>query len=247
MLTLVLGPLLIFIFTIFLTVAGLGAAFIVIPTLYYLGVPLKEAMAIGLLLNAVSMSFASIGYIKNHLVNFKAAIPIIVFGIVFSPLGAYSTKYFSKELLLVLFVLFLIFAGTMMLFYKPKQTQKRKLNEWTLGSILGIVAGYLGGLLGVGGGNFIVPGLVWSGFNPKNASGTTAFIVIFLSFAGFLGHIAIGKIDIMLLSLCIAASIAGALVGSWAMTTKLNANQVKKIIAVVLYIVALKMLWSLIK
>jgi uncharacterized membrane protein YfcA len=247
MLTLILGPLLIFIFTIFLTVAGLGAAFIVIPTLYYLGVPLKEAMAIGLLLNAVSMSFASIGYIKNHLVNFKAAIPIIVFGIVFSPLGAYSTKYFSKELLLVLFVLFLIFAGTMMLFYKPKQTQKKSLNEWTLGSILGIFAGYLGGLLGVGGGNFIVPGLVWSGFNPKNASGTTAFIVIFLSFTGFLGHIAIGKIDIVLLSLCITASIAGALVGSWAMTTKLSANQVKKIIAVVLYIVALKMFWGLIK
>ncbi|MGE4547362.1 MAG: sulfite exporter TauE/SafE family protein [Desulfurella sp.] len=247
MLTLVLGPLLIFIFTIFLSVAGLGAAFIVIPTLYYFGVALKEAMAIGLLLNAVSMSFASIGYIKNHLVNFKAAIPIIVFGIVFSPLGAYSTKYFSKELLLVLFVLFLIFAGTMMLFYKPKQAQKRKLNEWTLGSILGISAGYLGGLLGVGGGNFIVPLLVWSGFSPKNASGTTAFIVIFLSFAGFLGHIAMGKIDIVLLSLCLIASIAGALVGSWAMTTKLSANQVKKIIAIVLYVVALKMLWSLIK
>ncbi|WP_291492823.1 sulfite exporter TauE/SafE family protein [Desulfurella sp.] len=247
MLTLILGPLIIFIFTIFLTVAGLGAAFIVIPTLYYLGIPLKEAMAIGLLLNAVSMSFASIGYIKNHLVNFKAAIPIIVFGIVFSPLGAYSTKYFSKELLLLFFVLFLLFAGTMMLFYKPKQTEQKKVNDWALGSILGVGAGYLGGLLGVGGGNFIVPGLVASGFNPKNASGTTAFIVIFLSFAGFLGHIAMGNIDIVLLSLCIAASIAGALVGSWAMTTKLSANQVKKIIAIVLYVVAIKMLWGLIK
>ncbi len=247
MLTLILGPLLIFVFTIFLSIAGLGAAFIVIPTLYYLGVPLKEAMAIGLLLNAVSMSFASIGYIKAKLVNFKAAIPIIVFGVVFSPLGAYSTKYFSKELLLVFFILFLLFAGTMMLFYKPKQSQKRTVNEWFLGSFLGIGAGYLGGLLGVGGGNFIVPGLVWSGFDPKKASGTTAFIVIFLSFSGFLGHIAMGSIDITLLSICIIASIAGALVGSWAMTKKLNANQVKKIIAIVLYIVAIKMLWGLIK
>lgn len=247
MLTFILGPILIFIFTIFLTVAGLGAAFIVIPTLYYLGVPLKEAMAVGLLLNAISMSVASISYYRARLINFKAAMPIIAFGIIFSPLGAYSTKYFSKELLLVLFVMFLLFAGTMMLFYKPKQTQQKKVNDWTLGSILGIGAGYLGGLLGVGGGNFIVPGLVWSGFNPKNASGTTAFIVIFLSFAGFLGHVAMGKIDIMLLCVCIAASIAGALVGAWAMTTKLSANQVKKIIAIVLYVVAIKMLWGLIK
>ena len=29
------------------------------------------------------------------------------------------------------------------------------------GSTVGAVAGYLGGLLGVGGGNFIVPVLVW--------------------------------------------------------------------------------------
>ena len=96
MLVFIVGPLLIFIFTIFLTVAGLGAAFIVIPTLYYLGVPLKEAMAIGLLLNTISMIVASIGYYKAKLINFKTAIPIIAFGIIFSPLGAYSTRYFSK-------------------------------------------------------------------------------------------------------------------------------------------------------
>lgn len=246
MLTLTLGPILIFIFTILLAIAGLGAAFIVIPTLNFLGVPLKEAMAIGLLLNAISMSFASIGYIKARLVNFKAALPIIVFGVVFSSLGAYSTKYFSTEWLRVFFVLFLLFAGTMMLFYKPKQTEKRNINEWLLGSFVGVGAGYLGGLLGVGGGNFIVPVLVWSGFNPKNASGTTAFIVIFLSLSGFFGHIALGKINIALLGLCIAASIAGALVGSWAMTKKLSADQVKKIIGIVLYGVAIKMLWGLI-
>jgi uncharacterized membrane protein YfcA len=43
------------------------------------------------------------------------------------------------------------------------------------------VAGFLGGLLGVGGGNFIVPVLNWVGFDAKVAAGTTAFVVVDLS------------------------------------------------------------------
>ena len=77
---------LVFVFTTVLTIAGVGSAFIVIPTFYWLGVPLTEAMAIGLLLNAISMAFASANYIRYKLVLFRTAIPIIVLAVVFSPL-----------------------------------------------------------------------------------------------------------------------------------------------------------------
>jgi len=157
---------LVFVFTTVLTIAGVGSAFIVIPTFYWLGVPLTEAMAIGLLLNAISMTFASANYIRYNLVLFRTAVPIILLAVVFSPLGAYSTKYFPKEFLILLFVLFLVFAASMMLFYKPKKKadgQGDGGKELTTGIGLGIGAGYLGGLLGVGGGNFIVPALVWLG------------------------------------------------------------------------------------
>lgn len=68
-----------------------------------------------------------------------------------------------------------------MLFYRSKakdiETSTGKLLGY--GITVGGFAGFLGGLLGVGGGNFIVPVLVWLGFNPKKASATTSFIVIF--------------------------------------------------------------------
>ena len=112
---------LVFVFTTVLTIAGVGSAFIVIPTFYWLGVPLTEAMAIGLLLNAISMTFASANYIRYKLVLFRTALPIIVLAVVFSPLGAYSTRYFPKNVLILLFVIFLVFAASMMLFYKPKK------------------------------------------------------------------------------------------------------------------------------
>jgi hypothetical protein len=247
MMTIAIASVLVFLFTTVLTIAGVGAAFIIIPTFYWLGIPLTEAMAVALLLNAISMSFASVNYIRYKLVSFRTAVPIIILAVIFSPLGAYSTRYFSKELLILIFCAFLFFAGSMMLFYTPKtkrddHASSRK--ELKTGIGLGIGAGYLGGLLGVGGGNFIVPTLVWLGFDSKRASATTAFIVIFSSLSGFFGHTAMGNIKWQLLLPAAAASIAAAIVGSWLMHRKLEAKQVKQIIGIVLYAIAAKMAWG---
>jgi uncharacterized protein len=246
--TIIIASVLVFLFTTVLTIAGVGAAFIIIPTFYWLGIPLTEAMAVALLLNAISMSFASVNYVRYKLVAFRTAIPIILLAIVFSPLGAYSTRFFSKEFLIIIFSAFLVFAGSMMLFYAPaKKTEPLSSpgKELKTGIGLGAVAGYLGGLLGVGGGNFIVPTLVWLGFDTKRASATTAFIVIFSSLSGFFGHAAIGNINWRLLLFAAVGSVAGAIAGSWLMHRKLQAGQVKKIIGVVLYAIAVKMLWGL--
>ncbi|HEX9135649.1 MAG TPA: sulfite exporter TauE/SafE family protein [Nitrospirota bacterium] len=239
---------LVFAFTTVLTIGGVGSAFIVIPTFYWLGIPLTEAMAVGLLLNAVSMTFASANYIRYNLVLFKTAIPIIILAVLFSPLGVYSTRFFPKNALILLFVLFLVFAASMMLFYKPKKKEEDHASsgrELEAGVGLGIGAGYLGGLLGVGGGNFIVPALVWLGIDPKKASATTAFVVVFASLAGFFGHAATGSANWNLLAFAAFGSVAGALLGSWLMHKKLDANQVKKIIGIVLYAIAAKMAWGL--
>ncbi len=239
---------LVFVFTTVLTIAGVGSAFIVIPTFYWLGVPLTEAMAIGLLLNAISMTFASANYIRYNLVLFRTAIPVILLAVLFSPIGAYSSRYFPKNVLILLFVFFLVFAASMMLFYKPKkkaESQGEGGKEIRTGIGLGIGAGYLGGLLGVGGGNFIVPALVWLGIDPKKASATTAFIVVFASLSGFFGHAATGSVNWSLLSFAAVGSVAGAILGSWLMHKKLDANQVKKVIGIVLYVIAGKMAWGL--
>jgi uncharacterized membrane protein YfcA len=242
------ATLIVFVFTTVLSVAGLGGAFIIIPVFYWLGVPLQEAMAIGLLLNAVGMSFASINYVRYGLVAFKTAIPIIVLAVIFSPIGAWSTQYVSKNLLILFFTVFILFAASMMLFFRPKKKEHDHpdhRSELKTGVSVGIASGYVGGLLGVGGGNLIVPALIWLGFDPKRASATTAFIVILPSLAGFFGHAALGNINWTLLAFATVGSITGALAGSWLMHTKLDANQVKKIIGIVLYAVAAKMAWGL--
>jgi uncharacterized membrane protein YfcA len=135
----------------------------------------------------------------------------------------------------------------MMLFYKPKQkeTESSRSRQIISGVSVGAFAGFLGGLLGVGGGNFIVPVLVWLGYNPKKASATTSFIVIFSSFSGFLGHATVGTISLKLLGFTAVGSALGAVVGAWLMTEKLKREHVKLVIGIVLLGIATKMIWNL--
>ncbi|MEM4721078.1 MAG: sulfite exporter TauE/SafE family protein [Candidatus Methanomethylicaceae archaeon] len=249
MATLIIASALVFLFTTILTIAGVGAAFILIPVFLALGIPLLTAMSTALLLNAVAMVFASMSYAKEKLIVFKVALPILIVASILSPLGARTAENLPRVTLLWMFVGFLIFAGSMMLFYKAKEhaveTDAKKLVGYGVG--VGSLAGYLGGLLGVGGGNFIVPVLVWLGFNPKKAAATTAFIVIFSSFSGFLGHASLGNIDMKLLAFCATGSVAGALFGAYLMKKKLSGKQVKTAIGLILYLIAVKMIWDLIK
>jgi len=247
MLTYIIAGIVTFGFTTVLTIAGVGAAFILIPVFLALGIPLLTAMSTALLLNSVAMIFASISYAREKLIVFKAAIPILIAATMLSPLGARTAEHLPESLLKWLFVGFLVFAGSMMLFYRAKERKIESSTKKSVGYGVGVgsLAGYLGGLLGVGGGNIIVPVLVWLGFNPKKAAATTAFIVIFSSFSGFLGHISIGNINLWLLSLCVIGSISGALLGAYLMKRKLSAGQVKLAIGIILYLIAIKMIWDL--
>lgn len=245
--TLLLASLLVFVFTALLTVAGVGAAFIIVPTFYWLGIPLAEAMAVGLLLNVASLGLASVTYIRKGLVNFRAALPIIVVSVLLSPLGVRSAHLIERNLLLALFAGFLLFAAGMMFFYRPrpKVVVTTGYKPLVSGGLVGGVAGYLGGLLGVGGGNIILPVLVGMGFDPKIASATTAFAVVFASLSGFLSHATVGNANWTLLGCSLTASLAGAWLGAWLMTSRLDGAQVKKLAAVVLCLIAVKILWGL--
>lgn len=238
--------------TTVLTVAGVGAAFILIPIYLALGIGLHTAMSTALLLNGIAMAFASITFAKEKLILWRLAWPILTAATVLAPAGAWCSQYVPRTTLLVLFAVFLLFAGSMMLFYRPGQARHRTGmhcrgggGTLSLGMPVGSIAGFVGGLLGVGGGNIIVPALVWLGITPKQASATTAFIVIFSSLAGFAGHASLGSLDPALLSYTVAGSIGGALLGSWLMAKKLQNRHVKALIGVLLYFIAAKLLFDL--
>jgi uncharacterized protein len=239
----------VFFFSGLLAMAGLGAAFIFVPLFYYLGVPLAEAVPTALLLNVASMTFATINYYRGGLINWRIGLPIMITAVLLAPLGAHMTPFVDKQFFLIMFSVFLVFAGCMMLFYKskPRSTPLSHCIEYGAGTAVGSVAGFLGGLLGVGGGNFIVPVLNWLGMNAKIAAGTTAMVVVFASLSGFFGHITLGGISLFFLTVMAVMSASGSLIGSNLMKTKISSAQLKKVIGVLLIMIAAKMVFDILK
>jgi uncharacterized membrane protein YfcA len=243
------SALLVFVFSGLLAMAGLGAAFLFVPLFYYMGVPLDEAVPTALLLNVVSLLFATVNYWRGKLINFRVGLPVLVVAVILSPFGARLTPHVDKKLLLGLFAAFLVFAGFMMLFFRAKKRDGKlgRAVEVGAGGAVGGVAGFLGGLLGVGGGNFIVPVLNWLGLDPKVAAGTTALVVVFSSFSGFMGHATLGGLDPLFIGITAVMAAGGSIVGSQVMKTKLSSTQLKKVIGVLLWLIAAKMISDLFK
>jgi uncharacterized protein len=237
------------VFSGLLAMAGLGAAFLFVPLFYYLGVPLAEATPTALLLNVVSLLFATINYWRGNLINWRVGLPVMITAVILSPIGARLTASVNKTLLLGMFAAFLVFAGAMMLFYKAKKREQALSRpvEIAAGAGVGSVAGFLGGLLGVGGGNFILPVLNWLGLEAKVAAGTTAMVVVFSSFSGFLGHASLGGLNPTFIGIMAVMAAAGSIVGSQLMKTKVSNAQLKRMIGVLLWLIAIKMIFDLVK
>lgn len=234
--------------TTLFTMAGVGAAFVLIPVFLAFGIDLQTAMATALLLNAVAMTVASATFIRKGLVTWRLVLPMLALAVLAAPAGVHVAQGLDRSALLALFTAFLLFAALMILFYRPRAraVQVTAREAVALGLPVGGVAGFVGGLLGVGGGNIIVPALVAAGLEPKLASASAAFVVLFASLAGFLAHASLARIDPALLLATGAASAAGAALGAWLASEKLGGDQLKQVIALVLIAVAVKTAWGLV-
>lgn len=224
------------------SLGGIGAAIILIPIMHSFGIPLSVAKPVGLFYNTISLTGASINNIRNKRLDFKLGIPIIVFSFLFAIVGAYVSKYIDSQIILLMFIAFLVFSGFMFLFFKnKKETNLREDIPYFSLSLIGAVAGILSGMLGIGGGGIISPLMLMMRFNPKKITTITAFVVPFSSLSGFLTYWTIGSVDWKLLAITSLAGVAGATIGTIFMQKRLNPKIVKKILAIILLIMAVKM------
>ena len=116
--------------------------------------------------------------------------------------------------------------------------------------IVGLTAGILSGLLGIGGGILLGPFLLWRGFDAKDISGTSSFFVVFSAFTGFIGHLDFMKeahvhVNFLLFGLVVMAALAGGTIGSHLARFKLKTIYIRRIIGCLEYLMVFKILWTL--
>lgn len=163
---------------ILLGLTGGGGGILALPILMLvLGYNFEEAKPIALSAIALSASWAVLEGIKKGIVRYRAAVFMAMISVVFVPLGLWLAHYVAVEIVLSIFTLLLIYTSIQM-WNKSKQqfvehdrtikpcqiNQKTGRLAWTSPcfqrlTLLGGSSGLLSGLLGIGGGMIIVPGM----------------------------------------------------------------------------------------
>ncbi len=110
--------------------------------------------------------------------------------------------------------------------------------------LTGLAAGMLGGMVGVGGGIIIVPCLVYFlAFSQHQAQGTSLALMLFpVGVLGVINYYKRGYVDFRYAGILAIGFIIGSYVGS-KFSLSLPEQNVKKIFAIIMIVVAVKMLF----
>jgi uncharacterized protein len=126
-----------------------------------------------------------------------------------------------------------------------KQNKLANMNTETILIIIviGLAAGTLSGLVGVGGGIIIVPALVFFlGFSQQAAQGTSLGLLLLpAGILAVINYYKQGFIDLKVVGIMCAAFVLGGWLGS-KLALSMSQEVVKKIFAVVLFYTAFKMM-----
>ncbi len=227
---------------------GVGSAVILIPALSWVGVPFHLARPTGLFVNCLSMLGATWSNFREKKLDVRLGLPIIAASILMAPAGAWAGHFLPTRILLWVFIGFLFFSGSMMIFFKgSKYADQYREDRPVAGPVgVGILAGFVSGLLGVGGGGIISPLMIVQGFNPKKVAMVTAFSVPFSSFSAFVAYVAMGSVSIRILFFAGIAAWIGGYMGTRVMQRQMKPQSVKRWLGFVLILIGMKFLWSMV-
>lgn len=236
----------IFIISLILTMVGLGGGLVFSPLFIILGFVKSEAASASLFLNLIAAASAAYTYSRKKMVDFSLAIPLIISSSLAAPIGSYLNVHIDVKPFLMILAGVLALAGVRMLISPSADVEVVSVgsSKKIIGGIgIGAGIGVFGGLLGIGGGVFIVPLLIYVMKTPtKIAAASSTFIVCFSSLTGFLGYASMERINWLFILPAAIASFAGGQAGSRIMSSKLKGKNIRIIFSMILFVLCAKLL-----
>lgn len=236
----------IFLISFVLTMVGLGGGLIFSPLFVILGFAKSQAASISLFLNLIAAASAAFAYARKKMVDFSLSIPLIVSSSLAAPLGSFLNVRIDLKPFLIIMSIVLAMAGIRMFLSPAVDTETSELSpakKITGGIIIGACIGLMGGLLGIGGGVFVVPLLIYVLKTPtKIAAASSTFIVCFSSLTGFLGYASMSEINWTFILPAAIASFAGGQAGARVMSTRLKGKNIRVLFSVILFVLCAKLL-----
>jgi uncharacterized membrane protein YfcA len=230
---------------------GGGSTYTALLTL--VGTDYRALPAVSLMCNIIVVTGGAVRYIRAGEVHWPRVIPLVAISAPLAWIGG-LTPIKQATFTLVL-ALSLLVAGLLLLFQRePVDTQAPVRTRSTALDILaGGAAGYLAGLVGIGGGIFLAPILHLTRWGQSRAIAATACLFILInSISGLAGQLmklgASGDIPVLTHYWPLAlAVLIGGQIGSFASVRLLSQGLVRRATAVLILYVAGQLLWKFLR
>lgn len=217
---------------------GTGGGFLFVPALLLLfpnEAPGNIAFITLMAVLANSLSGAS-AYGRFRRIDYRSGL-ILAVGIVPGAIaGAFTTSHLGRDLFQVVFGTLSVLLALYLLFLMERLQRPEKIAQnqgdrtitdvsghvftyrvrYDQGIIMALVIGFIGGMLGIGGGPLLVTGMVgFLGFPMQIAAGTSQFTLVLSALAGGLAHLSqVNFHDVWLRALLLVLGVAaGAQIG----------------------------------
>lgn len=241
---------------------GVGGGFLIVPLQYfllkYVGVEPDLAMLISLGTSLAIIIPTSLSGAYRHTRTMdnivKPGIRLGVFGIIGGAIGGFVASGLPSRILEIIFgclLLFIVFKNIIDI-NKEREDAKIPFNLATT-AVIGLLVGFSSGLLGVGGGIFLIAILTaLLGFSLIEAIGTSSVFICLTAIGGFLSYVAsgwgvstfpysVGYVSIINFLLIACFSVPMASLGA-KMAHKVPQKKLKIVFSVLVLYMALKML-----
>jgi uncharacterized protein len=228
---------------------GGGSTYTALLTL--VGTDYRALPAVSLMCNIIVVTGGAVRYIRAGQVSWRRVIPLVAISAPLAWIGG-LTPIKQATFTLVLAISLLV-AGLLLLFQRepvdgdaPVRTKPTALDIFAGGA-----AGYLAGLVGIGGGIFLAPILHLTRWGQSRAIAATACLFILInSISGLAGQLmklgASGEIPVLTHYWPLAlAVLIGGQIGSFASVKLLSQGLVRRATAVLILYVAGQLLWKL--
>jgi uncharacterized membrane protein YfcA len=241
---------------------GAGGGVLAVPLLVFgLQLSVAEAGPIGLLAVGISATLGALIGLKNDIVRYRAAILIAGTGILLAPLGVWLAQRLNTSVLGILFAAVLAWvayktleearapdAGGQQHHLEPPCLRDAQGGRfvWTsrcaqVLTLSGAIAGFLSGLLGVGGGFVMVPALErYTDLATRSVVATSLSVIALISLVGVGSSIATGQLDFAVAAPFAGGGAIGMGIGSM-FSTRLSQKNLKFSFAAICAVVAVGM------
>jgi len=249
---------------ILMGLTGAGGGILSVPLLvFFLGLPIAEAAPIALCAVALASSIGAIMGLRNKVLRYKAAGFMAIFGLALSPIGLWLAPKIPNAPLQILFSLILLYVAMRLLGEARNQINgipeaNRKpppclINpaigrlQWTLPCaraliFAGSIAGFLSGLLGVGGGFIIVPALRrYSDLPIKSIVATSLGVLAIITSGGAIFSAVSGNLNIWLAAPFALSALGGLFIGLL-LGKKLSGPHTQLIFSIFTLVIAISLL-----